>query len=93
VASHCDESGQACTWLGIAGEFGLTEDGDYRLDTKLYWTMDMSFAADGTVWFIDWNNIGAAVVALVLVRRAGPRLRGLLLRSEGAGEGPRAGAE
>jgi len=56
VVSHCDDSGQACTWLGIAGEFGFTEDGEDRLETKLYWTMDMSFAADGTVWFIDWNN-------------------------------------
>jgi streptogramin lyase len=56
VVSHCDDSGQACTWLGVAGEFGFTEDGEDRLDTKVYWTMDLSFAADGTVWFIDWNN-------------------------------------
>ena len=56
VVSHCDDSGQACTWLGIAGEFGFTEDGEDKLDTKVYWTMDVSFAADGTVWFIDWNN-------------------------------------
>jgi hypothetical protein len=56
VVSHCDDAGQACTWLGVAGEFGFTEDGEDRLDTKLYWTMDVSFAADGTVWFIDWNN-------------------------------------
>ncbi len=56
VVSHCDEPGRACTWAGLPGEFGFTEDGQHRLDTKLYWTMDMSFAADGTVWFIDWNN-------------------------------------
>jgi streptogramin lyase len=56
VVSHCDESGQACTWLGVAGEFGFTEDGEDKLDTKIYWSMDVSFAADGTVWFIDWNN-------------------------------------
>jgi sugar lactone lactonase YvrE len=54
--SHCDEPGQACTWAGLPGEFGFTDDGRDRLDTKLYWTMDLSFAADGTVWFIDWNN-------------------------------------
>ena len=54
--SHCDEPGQACTWAGRAGEFGFEGDGQHRTDTLLYWTMDMKFAADGTVWFIDWNN-------------------------------------
>jgi len=56
VVSHCDDPGQACTWAGRPGEFGFTPDGLDRLDTKLYWTMDLSFATDGTVWFIDWNN-------------------------------------
>lgn len=56
TVSHCDEPGQACTWLGVAGDVGFTEDGKDRLETRLYWTMDVSFAADGTVWFIDWNN-------------------------------------
>lgn len=54
--SRCDEPGQACTWLGRAGEFGFSPDGTHRLDAKLYWTMDLRFARDGTVWFIDWNN-------------------------------------
>jgi hypothetical protein len=53
----CEEtSGQACTWAGKPGVFGFTADGKHRLDTELYWTMDMKFAPDGTVWFIDWNN-------------------------------------
>ncbi len=52
----CDDPGHACTWAGIAGEFGFNGDGLHRLETKLYWTMDMKFAADGTPWFIDWNN-------------------------------------
>lgn len=56
IAYRCDEPGQACTWAGKAGVFGFTADGEHRLDTELYWTMDVSFAADGTVWFIDWNN-------------------------------------
>lgn len=56
TVSHCDEPGQACTWAGKPGELGFAPDGQHRLDTKLYWTMDLSFAADGTVWFIDWNN-------------------------------------
>ena len=56
VVSHCEESGQACTWAGRPGVFGFNGDGQDRRATELYWTMDVSFAADGTVWFIDWNN-------------------------------------
>jgi streptogramin lyase len=52
----CDEPGRACTWAGRPGVFGFNGDGLHRLQTELYWTMDVSFAADGTVWLIDWNN-------------------------------------
>lgn len=52
----CDQPGQACTWAGMPGVFGFNGDGLHRLETELYWTMDLSFAADGTVWLIDWNN-------------------------------------
>ena len=52
----CDTSQHACTWLGIPGEDGFNGDGHDRLDTMLYWTMDMTFSRDGTAWFIDWNN-------------------------------------
>ena len=55
-APECDASGHACTWLGMAGSVGFNGDGHSRTDTKLYWTMDMLFASDGTVWFLDWNN-------------------------------------
>jgi DNA-binding beta-propeller fold protein YncE len=51
-----EEPGVACNWLGVAGEEGFNGDGHHRLDTRLYWSMDMLFAADGTPWFIDWNN-------------------------------------
>lgn len=52
----CDEPGTACTWAGQPGKIGFSEDGAHRLDLALYWPMDMLFAADGTPWFIDWNN-------------------------------------
>jgi DNA-binding beta-propeller fold protein YncE len=53
----CSETaGHACTWAGIPGEVGFNGDGLHRLDTELYWTMDVLFAPDGTAWFIDWNN-------------------------------------
>lgn len=51
-----EASGIACTWAGKPGVYGFNGDGLDRLDTELYWTMDMRFAANGTVWFIDWNN-------------------------------------
>jgi len=50
-----DESGHACVWLGTGAE-GFNGDGHDRLATDIYWSMDMVFAADGTPWFIDWNN-------------------------------------
>ena len=50
------ESGHACTWAGKAGVFGFNGDGQHRLDTELYWAMDMAFSGDGTAWLIDWNN-------------------------------------
>jgi len=55
-APDCDTSGNACTWLGLPGESGFNGDGKNRLDTKMYWSMDMVFGEDGTPWFIDWNN-------------------------------------
>lgn len=53
---QCDVSGHACNFAGKPGVTGFNGDGLDRLSTELYWTMDLSFAADGTVWFIDWNN-------------------------------------
>ena len=52
----CEEqSGHACVWLGTGAE-GFNGDGLHRLDTDIYWSMDMLFAKDGTPWFVDWNN-------------------------------------
>jgi sugar lactone lactonase YvrE len=53
---ECGGVGIACTWVGIPGEEGFNGDGRDRLDTRLYWAMDMIFTDDGTPWFIDWNN-------------------------------------
>jgi hypothetical protein len=56
VPGGCEEEpGHACVWLGSQEE-GFNGDGHDRLDTDIYWSMDMAFAADGTPWFIDWNN-------------------------------------
>lgn len=53
----CSETaGHACVWAGKSGVDGFNGDGLDRRETELYWTMDMTFAPDGTAWFIDWNN-------------------------------------
>ncbi len=55
-ASACQEQpGHACVWLGTGAE-GFNGDGHDRLETDIYWSMDMTFGEDGTPWFIDWNN-------------------------------------
>ena len=51
-----EQSGHACAWLGQTGNEGYNGDGHHRLDTAIYWSMDMLFHSDGTPWFIDWNN-------------------------------------
>jgi hypothetical protein len=55
-ADTCNESGHACTWLGLPGESGFNGSGHRRQDTMIYWSMDVAFGEDGVVWFIDWNN-------------------------------------
>ncbi|MCW5806058.1 MAG: hypothetical protein KIT31_27075 [Deltaproteobacteria bacterium] len=52
----CSAAGTACVFAGKTGVEGFNGDGHHRLDTELYWTMDLTFASDNTVWFIDWNN-------------------------------------
>ena len=50
-----EQSGHACVWLGTGSE-GFNGDGHDCLKTDIYWSMDMTFGADGSAWFIDWNN-------------------------------------
>lgn len=54
--TQCDVSGHACTWLGQPGKTGFNGDGHDRLDTMVYWTMDVQVSRDGAAWFLDWNN-------------------------------------
>ncbi|HEY3500430.1 MAG TPA: hypothetical protein VGK73_37315 [Polyangiaceae bacterium] len=55
-AAACQEQpGHACVWLGTATE-GFNGDGYDCLKTDIYWSMDLTFGADGSAWFIDWNN-------------------------------------
>lgn len=47
--------GKICTYLGT-GEAGLNDDGLDREDTQLYLPQDLTFAADGLAYVLDWNN-------------------------------------
>jgi hypothetical protein len=53
---ECKEvSGNACVWAGT-GELGDNGDKKHRLETRLYWPIDVELAPDGTPWVLDWNN-------------------------------------
>lgn len=47
--------GVACTYIGT-GTFGLGRDGNAPRDTELYWAFDVEYDANGTPYFLDWNN-------------------------------------
>jgi DNA-binding beta-propeller fold protein YncE len=47
--------GHACRWLGRDDDESTSPDGAHRLDTSIYWSMDLIFTADGTAYLHDWN--------------------------------------
>lgn len=57
-----DESGHACVWAGQTGRLGFNSDGLHRLDSTLYWPIDMEFGPDGTPYILDWNNHAVRMV-------------------------------
>lgn len=52
-----DEPGAACTYAGVPGPIGV-EHGvvRHRQETLLSYPMDISFAPDGRMWIVDFNN-------------------------------------
>jgi DNA-binding beta-propeller fold protein YncE len=52
-----DTPGAACTYAGVPGPIGV-EHGvvRHRQHTLLSYPMDISFAPDGRMWIVDWNN-------------------------------------
>lgn len=52
---RCEEPGVACTWAGGLDP-GLNGDGLDRLETRLYYPMDIEFGPTGEAWILDWNN-------------------------------------
>ncbi len=56
VDTTCDP-GDLCTWFGIPGEAGLSEEGTARVDAKTFWVVDMAFhPTEGWPAILDWNN-------------------------------------
>jgi sugar lactone lactonase YvrE len=54
--TSCPEaSGIACRFIGTEVE-GRGPDGLPPRETEIYWAMDLEFAPDGRIYFIDWNN-------------------------------------
>lgn len=51
----CEGDGVICTFMGN-GEAGLGHDGMGPLEVSLYLPQDLSFAPDGQVYVVDWNN-------------------------------------
>lgn len=56
TSTACDETqGTICTWAGT-GAAGFNGDGKDRLDSYLYWPVDVTFVPGGNAWILDWNN-------------------------------------
>ena len=50
------EPGTACLWAGGAAFPGFNPDAADRRESWLYFPTDLSFAADGRAYILDWNN-------------------------------------
>jgi sugar lactone lactonase YvrE len=48
-------SGAICTWAGT-GDKAFDGDGNDRLATSMFWPTDVTAAADGTMFVLDWQN-------------------------------------
>jgi sugar lactone lactonase YvrE len=51
-----EEAGVSCLWAGQTGRLAYKKEVVHRLDTPLYWPVDMEFGPDGTPYILDWNN-------------------------------------
>ncbi|GIW41420.1 MAG: hypothetical protein KatS3mg076_1997 [Candidatus Binatia bacterium] len=55
VVPCTNEIGTICTYAGT-GEEGFNGDGRHRLETMLYWPVDIEFTPSGRIYVLDWNN-------------------------------------
>jgi len=52
----CGGNGVLCNVSGTAGELGGGGNGGPALSAYHYWPMDVTLAANGVVYVVDWNN-------------------------------------
>jgi WD40 repeat protein len=53
----CDEqAGTICRWAGLAEQAGYNGEGIHRLDSMLYFPIDVEFSPYGKPIVADWNN-------------------------------------
>ena len=53
----CSEPGIACVWAGVSERgYNIEDPTAHRLDSKLYFPEDVTFAPDGRAYIVDWNN-------------------------------------
>jgi len=50
-----DTPGYVYTWAGT-GTAGFDGDGHSLLESKFYWPLDVTIAATGDIYIVDWNN-------------------------------------
>ena len=55
VVACSDVPGSICTYVGT-GRSGFNGDGQHRLQTDLYWPVDIEFTPRGRRIVLDWNN-------------------------------------
>lgn len=56
VCEDNQQSGTACTWLGLPGDEGYNDNGLHRLKTQVNQVQDLVFMSDGTAFFTDFQN-------------------------------------
>jgi hypothetical protein len=63
--AKCDDPGNICLWWGETeegddklqkGVAGLADEGECRLGAPTYGVVDMTYAPDGQIYALDWNN-------------------------------------
>ncbi|MFT4627957.1 MAG: DNA-binding beta-propeller fold protein YncE [Myxococcota bacterium] len=52
----CEVPGNICIWSGVAQTAMFSPEGQHRLDSPMYLPQGVSFGADGTPYFPDFNN-------------------------------------
>jgi DNA-binding beta-propeller fold protein YncE len=86
VKDSCfDITGSVCTWAGT-GDPAFNGDWLHRIQSALYWPVDLEFSPDGDAYLLDWQNHR--------VRRVvGGQVLETVIGTDDVGDGPAQGNE